>query len=102
MSARYGGTALGRQELDGELIEDRADALWKRDAIEAARVAAAPALVRIVVAVDPRRRGEAGLCLRDHCGGDRCGRQGYVIADETLGGGARGLGGARRRALPAP
>ena len=27
---RYGGTRLGRQELDGELIEDREDALWKR------------------------------------------------------------------------
>ena len=24
--ARYGGTRLGRQELEGELIEDRADA----------------------------------------------------------------------------
>ena len=27
---RYAGTRLGRQELDGELIEDRADALWSR------------------------------------------------------------------------
>ena len=66
VSARYGGTALGRQELDGELIEDRADALWKRDAIEAARVAAAPALLRIVVAVDPpasagRRASACGI-----------------------------------------
>ena len=25
---RYEGTRLGRQELDGELIEDREDALW--------------------------------------------------------------------------
>ena len=28
--ARYQGTVLGRQELDGELIEDRVDALWQR------------------------------------------------------------------------
>ncbi len=28
--ARYRGTLMGRQELDGELIEDRADALWQR------------------------------------------------------------------------
>src|SRR5262249_32984855 len=26
--SRYGGTRLGRQELDGEIIEARADALW--------------------------------------------------------------------------
>ena len=29
--ARYAGTRLGRQEIDGEIIEDRADALWTRD-----------------------------------------------------------------------
>ncbi|MGQ3295128.1 MAG: terminase large subunit domain-containing protein, partial [Shinella sp.] len=28
MADRYGGTRLGRQELDGELIADREDALW--------------------------------------------------------------------------
>ena len=27
---RYEGTALGRQELDGEMVEDRTDALWSR------------------------------------------------------------------------
>ena len=79
MSARYGGTALGRQELDGELIEDRADALWKRDAIEAARVAAAPALLRIVVAVDPpasagRRASACGIIAA----GIDAGGMGYV------------------------
>src|SRR5207253_7083037 len=52
---RYAGTRLGRQELDGELIEDRPDALWTRDIIEATRVAASPELPRIVVAVDRRR-----------------------------------------------
>ena len=41
--ARYDGTRLGRQELDGELIEDRADALWSRDLIEAAASAGAGA-----------------------------------------------------------
>ncbi|HAJ48506.1 MAG TPA: hypothetical protein DCL54_18165, partial [Alphaproteobacteria bacterium] len=50
---RYEGTALGRQELDGELLEDAQGALWNRAIIEAARVRAAPALSRIVVAVDP-------------------------------------------------
>jgi phage terminase large subunit-like protein len=51
--ARYGGTRLGRQEIDGEIVEDRADALWSRAGLEACRVEAAPPLQRIVVAVDP-------------------------------------------------
>lgn len=51
--SRYEGTRLGRQELLGELIEDRADALWQRSELEACRVLVAPSLVRIVVAVDP-------------------------------------------------
>ncbi len=50
---RYDGTRLGRQELDGELIEDREDALWKRETLEEARIARVPELRRIVVAVDP-------------------------------------------------
>jgi len=50
---RYAGTRLGRQELEAELLDDVPGALWSRDAIEAARVAAAPDLSRIVVAIDP-------------------------------------------------
>jgi len=34
----YGGTRLGRQELDGELIEDAERSLWPRDLIEKCRV----------------------------------------------------------------
>jgi phage terminase large subunit-like protein len=63
MQARYGDTALGRQELDAELIADNDAALWKREWIEATRVKAPPDLARIVVAVDP----PAGI------GGDECG-----------------------------
>jgi phage terminase large subunit-like protein len=50
---RYGGTRLARQELDGELIEDREDALWKRGQLEGARGPVPEDLRRIVVAVDP-------------------------------------------------
>ena len=57
---RYAGTRLGRQELDGELIEDRPDALWTRAVIEGARVAQAPPLQRIAVAVDPPASSRAG------------------------------------------
>ncbi|HQS49730.1 MAG TPA: terminase family protein, partial [Xanthobacteraceae bacterium] len=63
--ARYGGTRLGRQELDGELIEDRPDALWSRPALEAAREEEAPPLARIVVGVDPPASSRAGA---DACG----------------------------------
>jgi phage terminase large subunit-like protein len=35
--SRYAGTRLGRQELDGEFIEERPDALFPRALIEAAR-----------------------------------------------------------------
>ncbi len=51
--ARYAGTRLGRQELDGVLLADAEGALWTRSMLEAARVAEAPELDRIVVALDP-------------------------------------------------
>ncbi len=38
LTATYGGTRIGRQELDGELLEDVEGALWTREMIEAARV----------------------------------------------------------------
>lgn len=50
---QYEGTRLGRQELDAELLDDMPGALWSRDAIERARVDAAPVLRRVVVAIDP-------------------------------------------------
>jgi len=49
----YGGTRLARQELDGELVENLEDSLWPRELLEDCRVAEAPDLDRIVVAVDP-------------------------------------------------
>jgi phage terminase large subunit-like protein len=53
MERRYGGSRLGRQELDGEMVEGREDALFRRERIDAGRLRAAPELRRIVVAVDP-------------------------------------------------
>jgi phage terminase large subunit-like protein len=83
----YGGTRLGRQELDGELVEESADALWTRAMIEACREAAAPALARIVVAVDPpasssQRADSCGLVV---AGIDRDGI-GHVLEDGTVSG----------------
>jgi phage terminase large subunit-like protein len=83
----YGGTRLGRQELDGELIEDRADALWSRSALEAARVKTAPVLVRIVVAVDPPASSgaRADACGIVAAGVDAAGTA-YVVADASVSG----------------
>jgi phage terminase large subunit-like protein len=50
---RYGGTRLGRQELEAEWLDDVPGALWTRENLERNRVTHAPDLVRIVVAIDP-------------------------------------------------
>ncbi|MBK1636166.1 DNA-packaging protein [Rhodovulum adriaticum] len=63
--ARYAGSRLGRQELDGELLDEAEGALWTLAGLEAARVKDAPAFDRIVVAVDPPVTGHAGS---DACG----------------------------------
>ena len=50
---RYENTRLGRQELYGEILDNVEGALWTREIIDKARVTDTPALVRIVVAIDP-------------------------------------------------
>jgi phage terminase large subunit-like protein len=50
---KYEGTRLGRQELNGELLEDIPGALWTRTRIDELRVRQAPQLRRVVVAIDP-------------------------------------------------
>ena len=83
MQASYGGTRLGRQELDGELIDDVKGALWSRNLLERCRVQRVPELTRVVVGVDP----PAGV------GGDACGivvvamgedDRFYVLADASV------------------
>lgn len=83
---KYEGTRLGRQELDGELIDDVAGALWQRDMLDAGRVGpdAYPELRRIVIGVDPPvSSGEKA----DECGiivaGVGADGHGYVLADRT-------------------
>ena len=63
--ARYAGTRLGRQELDGVLLEDAEGALWTSAMLEDCRVEDVPSLDRVVVAVDPPVTGHAGS---DDCG----------------------------------
>lgn len=84
LMARYEGTRLGRQELDGEDLDDNPDALWQRDTIDAHRVREAVELVRVVVAIDPAATSkdssdETGIVV---AGLGRDGR-GYVLADRS-------------------
>src|SRR5262249_51089739 len=54
LRARYEGTRWGRQELDGEIVEEVEGALWRLGSISSARVNVVPDnLSRIVVAIDP-------------------------------------------------
>jgi predicted phage terminase large subunit-like protein len=81
---RYQGTRLGRQELDGEILDDMPGALWTHGIIDAARLTAAPALTRIVVAIDPavsshENADETGIII---AGRDVDGH-GYVLADAS-------------------
>lgn len=83
--ARYDGTRLGRQELLGEMIEERADALWTRDMLENAREALAPPLQRIVIAIDPPASStkRADACGIVAVGLDRHAHV-YVLEDASL------------------
>ena len=55
MTETYGGTRIGRQELDGELIDDAEGALWPRWLIERCRVRGGAG-----VGAGGRRGGSAG------------------------------------------
>ena len=85
MERRYRGSNLARQELDGELIADRGDALWQSEWIERTRVTRAPELIRIVIAIDPPVTSgvKADACGIVAAGLGEDGRA-YVLADRTL------------------
>jgi phage terminase large subunit-like protein len=82
---RYAGTRLERQELDGELIEDVAGALWTREVVTKCRARAPEALARVVVGVDPPASAGGDSCGIIVCGVDADGI-GYVLDDRSAGG----------------
>jgi phage terminase large subunit-like protein len=96
MTATYGGTRIGAQELDGVLLENVEGALWTREVIERARTMplhhpsdgppprSGEELDRIVVGVDPPAGAGEGS---DACGIVVCGSRGgalYVLEDATV------------------
>ncbi len=85
LAKRYSGTRLGRQELEGELIEDREDALWSRQMLADAIVSEAGELRRIMVAVDPpaSSRKTSDACGIVAAGLDADGNA-VVLADATI------------------
>ncbi|HZF94138.1 MAG TPA: terminase family protein [Allosphingosinicella sp.] len=97
LARAYAGTRRGRQELEGELIEDLEGALFRREVLErarsldiASRLRSTPApderdfFRRIVVGVDPPASA-GGVCGIVVCGlgADEVG---YVLADCSAGG----------------
>jgi len=88
MTDTYGGSALGRQELDGEIVRDHPGAIFCRAHIDAGRVPDAPWLDRTLVALDPPATSGK---TADRCGLIVVGRRGegrdakaYVLRDATL------------------
>jgi phage terminase large subunit-like protein len=89
MTHAYGGSLLGRQELDGLLIEDPEGALWTRRDIENACGGSTVDPQRIIVAVDPPATGHD---RSDECGiivagalGEGSDRIAIILADRSFG-----------------
>lgn len=54
MAKKYGGTRLGRQELEGEILTDNPDALFLASILDATRVESVPKdLEKAAIAIDP-------------------------------------------------
>ncbi len=96
--AKYEGTRLGRQEINAEVLEDIANALWKRAVLEKCRIKkekfekeiGIERMKRIVVAIDPNvtsseATDEAGVTVQG-LGPDN---HGYLLEDMSISGGPK-------------
>ena len=84
----YGGTRLGRQELDGELIEDMSGTLWTRDILERCHADNVPELSKIIIAIDPPvtsgpRADSCGIIIAGRAGTGR-GAKACILHDGSL------------------
>ena len=97
---QYEGTRLGRQEIEGEVLEDTPGALWTLAQLDGLRVKTAPELTRVVVGVDPSATAagdETGIIVAG-LGADG---HGYVLADVSLQASPHGWGSAAVKAYHA-
>ncbi len=82
---RYEGTRTGRQEIHAEILEEAEGALWQRQWLDEGRIAKAPALTRVVVAIDPavtstEQSDETGIVVAG-VSGSGADAHGYVLDD---------------------
>lgn len=84
LESRYGGTRLGRQELGGELIEDREDGLWSRAQLDALVVRSSEPLARIVIGVDPPATAGPQSCCGIVAAGLTAAGRAVVLADGSV------------------
>lgn len=75
IEARYGRTQLGKQEIDGLLLDEAEGALWSADQLASVIVDVPPALTHVVVSVDPS--------VSNSRGSDACG---IIVAGANLSG----------------
>lgn len=84
MREQFAQTALGRQELDGEMLEDIEGALWTRSLLEKCReVLPVEPIARVVVGVDPPASARGDECGIIVCGVSQSG-MGKVLADRSV------------------
>lgn len=84
----YGGTRLGRQELEGELIEDISGTLWSRDMLARCYDGNVPQLSKIIIAIDPPvtsgpRADSCGIIIAGVAERGR-GAKAYILHDGSL------------------
>ncbi|WGH78351.1 DNA-packaging protein [Jannaschia ovalis] len=60
VTQRFGGTRMGRQELDGVLLDDVEGAFWSAAQLDACRTDKWPVFDRVVVGVDPAVTSKSG------------------------------------------
>jgi len=88
MEEAYGGTRLGRQELNGEFHEDFSGALWTRKLIESCVTPSYPEMDKVIVAIDPpvstgARADSCGLIVAGRAGEGRAAKA-YILHDGTV------------------
>jgi len=87
----FGGTRMGRQELDGELLSDFEGSLFRRADLDRVRIRPddMPLFSRVVVGFDPAMRGgethdESGIVVVGEVPSDDGSGHAYVIDDKSF------------------